>query len=245
MNEYSTMSMVWCVLNFGHFFYLYQTQDEWAEILYQVLEYYSWAWFPFIVFIVITGFVVVNLMIAVICDAVHVLGKDVKEGLVGSETSSYPDYEPQSDDMAALSRDSDMVIPPNYTQQRLEELQMQLDDMVILQGHMQKTIELLIRKIKDNAANEAAFFASREAESIEVSIEDKSKEGKSASPLKTADEPTKPILRTFVSEGNSMCHSVKFDASCDNLNLSVNSDGKEVERTRSVSFDKEISQTHP
>ena len=32
------------------------------------------AWIPFVIFIILTGFVVVNLIIAVICDAVHMLG---------------------------------------------------------------------------------------------------------------------------------------------------------------------------
>lgn len=72
------------------FFTLFQimTLDNWAEIVRQVMEYYTWAWFPFITFVIISGFVVVNLIIAVICDAVAALHDDERAKIMGTTTTS-------------------------------------------------------------------------------------------------------------------------------------------------------------
>jgi len=44
--------------------------DGWSQIAKELMEVYPWAWFPILLFIAITTFVVINLVIAVICDAV-------------------------------------------------------------------------------------------------------------------------------------------------------------------------------
>jgi hypothetical protein len=66
------------------------TLDNWAEIARQVINVYSWAWFPFISFVIISGFIVVNLIIAVICDAISALHKDdkIKHGDSAEETDT-------------------------------------------------------------------------------------------------------------------------------------------------------------
>ena len=54
------------------FFTLFQlmTLDSWSAITKQVMQVYSWAWIPFVSFVLISSFIVINLVIAVICDAV-------------------------------------------------------------------------------------------------------------------------------------------------------------------------------
>ena len=49
------------------------TTLEWAGIARGVMEVYSWAWAPFVAFVVMTGFIFFNLFIAVICDALKVI----------------------------------------------------------------------------------------------------------------------------------------------------------------------------
>jgi hypothetical protein len=60
------------------FFTLFQimTFDSWTDITRMVMEHYKWAWIPFIAFVVLTGFIVVNLIIAVICDAISALNEE-------------------------------------------------------------------------------------------------------------------------------------------------------------------------
>jgi len=112
---------------------------------------YPWAWAPFIIFIVITGFVVVNLIIAVICDAVHVLGNENKAGLYGfdSDDDSLLSKTKKATDKPIHPPDQVQVAPSSQSTatQRLEELQHQLDEMVKVQDQMRRTIEVLSSRL--------------------------------------------------------------------------------------------------
>lgn len=68
------------------FFTLFQimTLDNWSDIARETMVAYPVAWLPIIVFVVVTGFVVVNLIIAVICDAISALHDDDKAKLHGN-----------------------------------------------------------------------------------------------------------------------------------------------------------------
>jgi hypothetical protein len=46
------------------------TGDSWSSITRQCMARYSWAWIPMISFVALSSFIVINLIIAVICDAV-------------------------------------------------------------------------------------------------------------------------------------------------------------------------------
>ncbi|KAL7580450.1 hypothetical protein ACA910_004467 [Epithemia clementina (nom. ined.)] len=50
--------------------------DDWSGTTKELMAVYYWAWIPILSFIIICTFVVVNLMIAVICDAVQALQTD-------------------------------------------------------------------------------------------------------------------------------------------------------------------------
>ena len=55
------------------------TLDGWSTIAREVLEAKPWAWLPFVAFVSVSSFIVINLMIAVICDAVATLQKEQME----------------------------------------------------------------------------------------------------------------------------------------------------------------------
>lgn len=59
------------------------TLDNWASIARQVMAVYPWAWAVFVPFVIISGFIIVNLIIAVICDAISALHTDAKQKLYG------------------------------------------------------------------------------------------------------------------------------------------------------------------
>lgn len=86
-----------------------------------------------------------NLIIAVICDAVHVLGNENKAGLYGYDSDSLqsktdrPDHPPDQVQAAPSSQST--------ATQRLEELQQQLDEMVKTQDQMRRTIEVLSSRL--------------------------------------------------------------------------------------------------
>ena len=47
------------------------TQDDWANIVKMTEEEYSWAWIPICVFMTISAIVMLNLVIAVLCQALN------------------------------------------------------------------------------------------------------------------------------------------------------------------------------
>jgi hypothetical protein len=52
------------------------TLDDWADICKQIMTVYQWAWAPFIGFVVVSSFFFLNLVIAVVCEAVTSLHRD-------------------------------------------------------------------------------------------------------------------------------------------------------------------------
>ena len=48
---------------------------EWGDIMRECMTQVWWAWIPFVSFIVITGFIVFNLIVAVVCEAVSEISK--------------------------------------------------------------------------------------------------------------------------------------------------------------------------
>jgi flagellar motor component MotA len=49
---------------------------EWGDIMRECMAQVWWAWIPFVSFIIITGFIIFNLIVAVVCEAVSEISKD-------------------------------------------------------------------------------------------------------------------------------------------------------------------------
>ena len=125
------------------FFTLFQimTLDNWGDIARQVIDVYKWAWVPFIVFVTISGFIVVNLIIAVICDAVSTLNDDTKKKIHGTY-----DDEDEND-----SEETTSV----YVREQLEALEDQVDELQRLQEQTIMTLKSLTRQLESrNMAKE-------------------------------------------------------------------------------------------
>lgn len=125
------------------FFTLFQimTLDNWGDIARQVIDVYKWAWVPFLVFVTISGFIVVNLIIAVICDAVSTLNDDTKKKIHGTY-----DDEDEND-----SEETTSV----YVREQLEALEDQVDELQRLQEQTIMTLKSLTRQLESrNMAKE-------------------------------------------------------------------------------------------
>ena len=96
---------------------------EWGEIARTVMHYHTWAWAPFLTFIAMTGFIVFNLIVAVVCDAVAVTEKTVRE-LEGLESDNPVDKLEQA-------------------QERIDLLQCHISDMLRTQQTVQDMIEIM------------------------------------------------------------------------------------------------------
>ena len=96
---------------------------EWGEIAREVMTHEQYAWAPFLFFIAITGFIVFNLIVAVVCDAVAVTEKTVRE-IDGLDSE-------------------DPVRTLEEAQERIDLLQCHISDMNKTQQQVQDMIEML------------------------------------------------------------------------------------------------------
>jgi hypothetical protein len=124
----------------GTFFTLFQmmTLDNWADIARQVMHVFRWAWLPFVAFVIISGFIVVNLIIAVICDAISALHKDDKSKLYGNFES-----EAEGTDSERSSSHHELEI-----REQLGCLEEQMEELTRIQAKTFHTLQYLTRQVQ-------------------------------------------------------------------------------------------------
>lgn len=116
----------------GSLFTCYEMMTlEWAGVAREVMKQRSWAWAPFLAFIAITGFMVFNLIIAVICDAVSIIDKIARE------------REAKARGITLESPEEKLL----YAQQRMDVLGHRVDEMLKTQKEMQDMLELLASEL--------------------------------------------------------------------------------------------------
>ena len=117
------------------FFTLFQmmTLDNWASICREVTKVYKWAWIPFTTFVIISGFIVVNLIIAVICDAIGALHADEKAKLHG-------DFDEENSDAG----DADNM----DIREQLDTLEDQMEDLTRIQARTFHTLQYLTQQMQ-------------------------------------------------------------------------------------------------
>lgn len=130
----------------GTFFTLFQimTLDSWADIAREVMAVYQWAWLPFISFVIITGFIVVNLIIAVICDAISALNDDEKAKLEGQ----FDTKKETEDDDSQLGDGEGGNLPEADVQEQLDSLEAQVEELTRVQVQTLYTLEYLARQLQ-------------------------------------------------------------------------------------------------
>ncbi|CAB9498404.1 dependent L-type calcium channel subunit alpha [Seminavis robusta] len=137
----------------GTFFTLFQimTLDSWADIAREVMVVHRWAWLPFISFVIITGFIVVNLIIAVICDAISALNDDEKaklEGQFDTNKAQEADEDSQNGDGEGAN------LPEADVQEQLDSLEAQVEELTRVQVQTLYTLEYLARQLQRSRAME-------------------------------------------------------------------------------------------
>lgn len=144
------------------FFTLFQimTLDNWADIARQVMDVYAWAWLPFIVFVIATGFVVVNLIIAVICDAISALHDDDKAKLHGTyeeDSHAGSSNEPRSldgeDEKFEVDDEEEEYYLELDVQAQLDSLEQRVFDLSRMQEDALMTLEILTQNLLNSSAD--------------------------------------------------------------------------------------------
>ena len=137
------------------FFTLFQimTLDSWADIAREVMAVYKWAWLPFIAFVIITGFIVVNLIIAVICDAISALNDDEKAKLEGQFDTTKA-QEADDDSQSGQDNPDGSPLPEADVQEQLDSLEAQVEELTRVQVQTLYTLEYLARQLQRSRAME-------------------------------------------------------------------------------------------
>eukprot|EP00984_Skeletonema_dohrnii_P004830 scaffold1700_cov129-Skeletonema_dohrnii-CCMP3373.AAC.9 len=112
--------------------------DEWSGIAYEVGEQDYWAWLIFIIFVVMSAFVVVNLIIAVICDALQILRKAERAMLFGLSEDDAGEWEAKDN-----NNNEQVQTEEGRIQQRINDMHRMLDEVVASQEKMHRTIQYL------------------------------------------------------------------------------------------------------
>lgn len=124
------------------FFTLFQvmTFDNWGSICREIMQVYAWAWIPFLIFLSISGLVVINLIIAVLCDAVSNVGDDDKGKLHGS----FSDDEEDSNLDSPSRRNFEL----KHVREQMLSLEEELDSLERTQEQNTHTLEYLTRQLQ-------------------------------------------------------------------------------------------------
>jgi ABC-type multidrug transport system fused ATPase/permease subunit len=124
------------------FFTLFQmmTFDNWENICRQLMVVYPTAWLPVIAFIICTAFVIVNLIVAVICDAVSALHDDDKAKLHGRL---------QTDDGQTDAESESETSKHESMGSHLDALEEQVGELFRMQEETMSTLHLLTQFVAD------------------------------------------------------------------------------------------------
>mmetsp|Transcript_22590 Transcript_22590/g.40769 ORF Transcript_22590/g.40769 Transcript_22590/m.40769 type:complete len:345 (-) Transcript_22590:82-1116(-) len=108
------------------FFTLFQMMTmEWITITRECMQFYTWAWAPFLAFVMISGFIVFNLIIAVVCDAV----------------SEIENKENKKEEVSCMENEI------RVTEKRVDDLSRNLQQLIKNQKEMNSSLGALARDI--------------------------------------------------------------------------------------------------
>lgn len=132
------------------FFTLFQmmTLDGWSDVCRELMIFQPSAWLPVIIFVIITAFVFMNLVIAVLCDAVsHTDEEDEEDRINASLREEDRNMERSSTSDISDNFDEDSI---SSHHERIDALFSVVKEIQTDQQELRGTIEFLIRAIKNH-----------------------------------------------------------------------------------------------
>ena len=129
---------------------------EWSDVARECMHEVWWAWLPFVTFIMITGFIVFNLIIAVVCDAVAVIENkdDLEPDIMGMLSGMMSGEEEESVNEA-------FVEIKNRADDIVDNLANRVAFVLESQKEMLATLELLTRDHKEMLPRESELRAQK------------------------------------------------------------------------------------
>merc|ERR1719438_165356 len=77
------------------------TLNDWSPIARDAIAMYPWAWFPFILYIILQSFIMMNLIIAALCNAITIVREQ------GEEQTKKTEAQKNEDDFNILQKEAD------------------------------------------------------------------------------------------------------------------------------------------
>lgn len=122
---------------------------EWSSIVRAVVKQLNWAWIPLLFFVQITGFIVFNLIVAVVCDAVSVVDQQIKaeDDAIRERNHGHGEASEEDDlfDEMAEETDSEKL---RAAEQRIVQLTTQVEAMKASNGAMTVALAKLAEKLE-------------------------------------------------------------------------------------------------
>ena len=112
---------------------------EWVNVTRELMTHFSWAWAPVSSFISITGFIVYNLVVAVVCDAVAVLDRNKQQEAEAAQREI-------DDQEYEVTRRDHMQI----TQQRFDDLSNNIELMKQQHINICHTVDMLSSELQQS-----------------------------------------------------------------------------------------------
>ena len=114
---------------------------EWSDVTREIMKIHSWGWAPLVGFVSVTGFIVFNLIVAVVCDAVAIV-----------------DREAQAEKHPELLTDKQSL---EEAQERIWELTETVEILMMRQERLASVADMLVKEVRAAVVspNAAAAFA--------------------------------------------------------------------------------------
>jgi len=161
---------------------------EWAGIVREVMKQYSWAWIPFLSFISVTGFIVFNLIVAVVCDAIAVVEKRTKEE---------NEQEQQHGEVEVEEIGPDLDTELCHAQPRIDQLTSNVAGMMKDQREMHWKLRVMLKKMRVRT-----FTTTIEVPKVETALQilRRAKNADSAASLRLISDVQKEEMKKNSSE---------------------------------------------
>lgn len=108
--------------------------DDWSQIAREVAETHQYAWIPFTLYVLVTAFVIVNMIIAVLCDTICEL------------------RESEGDDDGSGEVD-DFEVPLKAIEKEVQHLEKHMENVIMSQERTAHMIEFFSRQIRNKPSN--------------------------------------------------------------------------------------------
>jgi len=113
----------------------FMTFDTWPIVTRDVMQYEKWSWFPLLTFVIVSGFVAVNLIVGIIVETIGIINKNSKTSISSDTFVDNP------------SDNEDNMMSTNDLNERLDssilQLEKQISSLMEAQSEIKKGLEEL------------------------------------------------------------------------------------------------------